>query len=142
MQFPHDLPLINAFLNASSTVLLLFGYRFIRSKNRLAHKRCMVSAVTTSGLFLLSYLIYHFNVGSVKFNGEGVVRTVYFTILITHTLLALSLPILVAITVMRVLRERFDKHAQIARVTFPIWLYVSATGVIIYLMLYVLFPSG
>lgn len=136
-----DLPLLNALLNSSSTVLLVLGYLFIRKKKRHAHQRCMITAVTTSGLFLISYLVYHFNVGSVRFTGEGAVRTLYFTILLTHTLLAVSLPFLVPVTMIRALRERFDKHVKLARVTLPIWLYVSATGVIIYLMLYEFFPA-
>jgi uncharacterized membrane protein YozB (DUF420 family) len=138
---PH-LPLLNAFLNTSSTILLVTGYRFIRNKNRGAHRRCMVSAVITSGLFLVSYLVYHYNVGSVRFTEEGTIRILYFGILLTHTVLAVSLPVLVPITMVRALRERFYKHAAIARVTFPIWIYVSATGVIIYVMLYQLFPQA
>ena len=132
----HDLPFLNALLNSTSTVFLLFGYAFIRKKNRRAHKFCMITSVIVSGLFLLSYVIYHFNVGSVKYAGEGAARTLYFFILLTHTPLALSLPVLVPITLLRALRERFDKHVKLARITFPIWLYVSVTGVLIYLMLY------
>ena len=132
----HDLPFVNAILNSTSTVFLLSGYSFIRRKNRHAHKICMITAVVFSGLFFLSYIIYHVNVGSVKYTGEGLSRTIYFAILLTHTPLALTLPILVPITMLRALRERFDKHVKIARITFPIWLYVSVTGVLIYLMLY------
>jgi len=101
----------------------------------------MIAAVTTSTLFLVSYLIYHFEVGSVGFKGVGAIRTVYFTILLTHTLLAFLLPVIVPITLIRALRSRFPEHRRIARYTLPIWLYVSVTGVIVYLFLYQLFPS-
>ena len=135
-----DLPLLNACLNATSTVLLLLGYRLIRSGNRNAHKRVMLLALTTSSLFLISYLIYHYQVGSVRFTGEGWPRTLYFAILATHTILAATVPPLAIITLVRALRERFDKHRKIARWTLPIWLYVSVTGVIVYVMLYRLYP--
>jgi putative membrane protein len=135
-----DLPLLNAVLNTTSTVFLLLGYYFIRQKKKVTHKKMMITALVTSGLFLISYLIYHYNVGSVKFTGQGTVRTVYFIILISHTILAILLPPLVGITLVRALRERFDKHRVIARWTLPIWLYVSITGVAVYLMLYQLFP--
>ena len=135
-----DLPVANAILNSTSTMCLLAGYYFIRQKNQLAHKRCMIVAVTASAAFLVSYLIYHFEVGSVGFKGIGGVRIVYFTILLTHTALAFSLPILVPITLFRGLRGRFADHKKIARFTLPIWLYVSVTGVLIYLFLYQFFP--
>ena len=134
-----DLPLLNAFLNSTSTVFLLLGYYFIRKKNQSAHRKCMTSAIGASAAFLLSYLIYHFEVGSVGFKGEGIVRIVYFSILITHTILAMSLPILVPVTYLRALRSRFPEHRAIARFTFPIWLYVSVTGVLVYLFLYQFF---
>lgn len=136
-----DLPLVNACLNATSTILLLIGYRFIRAGNRLVHKRFMVLALVTSGLFLISYLVYHYHVGSVKFTGVGWVRGLYFTILISHTILAVALPPLAIVTLFRALRERFDRHRVIARWTLPIWLYVSVTGVAVYVMLYQLFPA-
>ncbi len=136
-----DLPLLNACLNATSTIFLLIGYRFIRTGRRSLHKRFMIAALTTSSVFLISYLVYHYNVGSVKFTGEGWVRVVYFSILISHTILAASVPPLAIVTLVRALRERFDRHRVIARWTFPIWLYVSVTGVIIYIMLYQLFPA-
>ncbi len=136
-----DLPLLNACLNATSTVLLLIGYGLIRTGRRSLHKRFMIAALTTSSVFLISYLVYHYNVGSVKFTGEGWVRVVYFSILISHTILAASVPPLAIVTLVRALRERFDRHRVIARWTFPIWLYVSVTGVIIYIMLYQLFPA-
>lgn len=131
-----DLPLLNALLNTTSSVFLAFGYYFIRKKRKLLHKRMMIAAVITSALFLISYLIYHYNVGSVRYQGGGVLRTVYFTILISHTVLAITVPPLAIITVVRALRERFDKHKRIARWTLPIWFYVSLTGVAVYVMLY------
>ena len=135
-----DLPVVNACLNATSTVLLLIGYRFIRTGRRVAHKRIMLTALATSSLFLISYLVYHFHVGSVRFAGLGFIRGVYFAVLISHTILAASVPPLVIVTLVRALRERFDKHRLIARWTLPIWLYVSVTGVVVYVMLYRLYP--
>ena len=126
-------------LNSGSTLFLIAGYVLIRRKNRKAHKRCMLSAVALSSLFLASYLIYHFNVGSVKFAGEGGIRIVYFALLGTHTILAMTLPFLVPVTLVRGLKDRVDRHRRIAKVTLPIWLYVSATGVLVYLFLYVWF---
>ncbi len=137
-----DLPLLNAILNLTSTVLLLIGYYHIRHGRVASHHRFMLGALITSSLFLISYLTYHYNVGSVKFIGQGSVRMVYFTILITHTILAATVPVLAGITLIRALRERFDRHRKIARWTLPIWLYVSITGVIVYLMLYQLYPSA
>lgn len=136
-----QLPDLNAALNSLSAVFLLTGYGFIKSKNQRAHRRCMLAAFACSILFLISYLIYHYQVGSVPFKGQGPIRTVYFTILITHTVLATTVVPLVLITLIRALRERFDAHRRIARWTFPIWLYVSVTGVIVYWMLYWLVPS-
>ncbi len=137
-----DLPLLNAVLNSTSTVFLLFGYYYIRHGRKVLHHRAMLGALITSSLFLVSYLAYHYNVGSVKFQGQGVVRTVYFTILISHTILAATVPVLAGITFIRALRERYDRHRKIARWTLPIWLYVSFTGVIIYLMLYQFYPAS
>lgn len=130
------LPAVNASLNALCAVLLLAGLGLIKSKKIGAHRACMISAVCVSALFLTSYLFYHFHVGSVKFPGEGMMRTAYFSILISHTILAVTLVPLVPLTLVRALRERFDAHRRIARITFPTWLYVSVTGVIVYLMLY------
>ena len=135
-----DLPAVNACLNATSTVLLLIGYRFIRTGRKTAHKRTMLTALGTSSLFLISYLIYHYHVGSVRFTGEGTIRGIYFAILISHTILAATVPPLAIVTLVRALRERFDKHRRIARWTLPIWLYVSITGVAVYVMLYQLYP--
>ena len=134
-------PAVNAVLNGTSAALLSAGYTFIRRKQVTRHHICMVSAVVTSSIFLVSYLYYHWHVGSVRFQGTGWVRPLYFTILISHTLLAASLVVLVPITLARALRERFDRHRAIARWTLPIWMYVSVTGVVIYLMLYHLFAA-
>jgi uncharacterized membrane protein YozB (DUF420 family) len=131
-----ELPTLNAALNSLSAVFLCAGYIFIRGKNIRAHRACMLTAFACSTLFLISYLIYHFQVGSVPYKGQGWIRAVYFTILITHTILATAVVPLVLITLIRALREKFAKHRRIARWTFPIWLYVSVTGVIVYVMLY------
>jgi uncharacterized membrane protein YozB (DUF420 family) len=131
-----QLPTLNAALNTLSAVLLFAGYRFIRAKNRNAHRLCMLSAFASSICFLISYLIYHYHVGSVPFKSQGWVRPIYFTILLTHTILAAAVVPLALITLTRALHERFDAHRRIARWAFPIWLYVSVTGVVVYLMLY------
>jgi uncharacterized membrane protein YozB (DUF420 family) len=131
-----DLPLVNASLNGLSALLLAAGYACIRSGRRAAHRNCMIAALVSSTLFLTSYLVYHFHVGSVPFTGRGPIRTAYFAILITHTILAVLIVPLVATTVIRALRERFDAHRRIARITLPLWAYVSVTGVVIYWMLY------
>ncbi|MCP5120177.1 MAG: DUF420 domain-containing protein, partial [bacterium] len=127
---------LNACLNGTAAILLVVGQRLIRAGRREAHKRVMISAFTVSVLFLVSYLIYHYQVGSVRFQGTGTIRTVYLTILATHSILAAAVPFLAVITLIRALRGRFDKHRRIARWTLPIWLYVSVTGVIVYWMLY------
>jgi uncharacterized membrane protein YozB (DUF420 family) len=132
---------LNAALNSLSAVFLLAGFYFIKSGNRDAHRNCMLAAFTSSILFLISYLIYHYQVGSVPFKGQGAMRTVYFTILISHTMLAVTVVPLASITLVRALKEKFVAHRRIARWTFPIWLYVSVTGVIVYWMLYWLVPS-
>lgn len=131
-----DLPTLNAVLNGTSAVLLAFGYLFIRRKKVNLHKACMVSAFVISTLFLVSYLIYHYHAGSKPFPGEGWTRPLYFSILISHVILAsVSLPLAI-VTLVRGLRGRFEKHRSIARWALPIWLYVSVTGVAVYLMLY------
>ena len=134
------LPAVNACLNTLSGVLLVLGYLQIRQKNVRMHRCLMVSAFLVSVLFLVSYLIYHFNVGSVRFTGQGWVRPVYFTILISHTILASAVPFLAVITLYRAWTGDFHRHRRIARWTFPIWLYVSITGVLVYLFLYWLYP--
>jgi putative membrane protein len=131
-----DLPALNATLNALSFLFLTIGFYFIRNKKVTAHKTCMLTALSVSVIFLISYLVYHFNVGSVHYAKQGWVRPVYFTILLTHTVLAITLVPMVAVTLVRALKERFDKHRKIAHWTLPIWMYVSVTGVMIYLMLY------
>ena len=137
-----DLPLVNAILNTTSSVFLLTGYYFIRQKRKVQHKKMMIAAMVTSSLFLLSYLVYHYEVGSVKFTGQGTARTIYFAVLLSHTILAVAVLPLAIITLVRALRERFDKHRRIARWTLPIWLYVSVTGVIVYVMLYRLYQPA
>jgi uncharacterized membrane protein YozB (DUF420 family) len=129
-------PIINASLNGACTILLLVGRWFIGQRRIAAHRLTMITAVITSTLFLISYLYYHAHVGSVRFQGTGWSRPVYFTILISHVVLAAAIVPLVIITLTRALRERFDRHRAIARWTFPLWLYVSVTGVLVYFMLY------
>ncbi len=136
------LPTINAILNGTSAVLLTVGHHFIKRNKMKAHKRCMISAFGTSTLFLISYLTYHYFHGTTSFIGQGWIRPIYFTILISHTGLAISVLPLALITLFRGLKGKFDRHVKIARWTFPIWLYVSITGVIVYLMLYHLYPSA
>lgn len=131
-----DLPTVNAVLNASSFVFLLLGFIMIKRGNRRAHRLAMLTALTFSLLFLISYLIYHSQVGSVRFTGQGTIRLVYFTILISHTILAVVIVPMVIITLRRAFKKTFTRHKQIARWLLPIWMYVSVTGVIIYLMLY------
>jgi uncharacterized membrane protein YozB (DUF420 family) len=131
-----DLPLVNASLNAIATVLLIFGYVCIRQRRIAAHRAAMVAAFATSVLFLISYLIYHAHAGSRPFPGRGNIRVIYFVILITHIVLAATIPPLAGITLWRAYRHRFDRHMKIARWTLPLWLYVSITGIVVYWMLY------
>jgi len=132
-------PAIDAALNGTSAILLLIGRGFIKRGRVAAHRVTMIAALVASGLFLICYLYYHAHVGSVHFQGKGWSRPVYFSILLSHTVLAAAIVPMVIITLSRALRERFDRHRAIARWTFPVWLYVSVTGVVIYLMLYHLF---
>ena len=137
MSFDYTvLPAVNATLNGIATCFLIVGWIFIRRRDIRRHRFSMLAAFTTSALFLTSYLVYHANAGSVPFQGQGAIRMVYFAILITHIVLAAVILPLALITLSRALSERFDRHRQIARWTLPIWLYVSVTGVVIYLMLY------
>jgi uncharacterized membrane protein YozB (DUF420 family) len=138
------LPTLNAILNATSGILITIGFFLIRRKRIAAHRACMIGAVICSSLFLISYLVYHvgFKAGVTKFTGTGWVRPVYFGILISHTILAVIIVPFVAVTLTRALRGRFILHRRIARWTFPMWLYVSITGVIVYLMLYQIFPTA
>ena len=137
-----DLPLVNAILNCSSTVLLLTGYRFIRRGEVYRHHLTMIAALVSSCLFLISYIVYHLNAGSVPFKGVGWVRPVYFSILISHSILAATIPFLAVTTLILALRQSFRRHKAVARWTLPCWLYVSVTGVVIYVMLYRLYPGG
>ncbi len=131
-----DLPGVNAMLNATAAILLLIGRNYIRKGDRVKHRRCMLSAFGVSALFLVSYLVYHYQHGSQPFQGSGWVRPVYVTILLSHTVLAAGLAPLVILTLRRALRKEYGLHKRLARWTYPIWLYVSITGVVIYLMLY------
>ncbi len=132
----HDLPAVNATLNAIAGVLLLAGYVCIRTKRVAQHRRFMIAAFVASSLFLVSYVVYHAQVGSVHFPRQGFVRPLYFTILITHVTLAATVPPLAIITLSRGLKGRFPQHRRIARWTWPIWMYVSLTGVLVYVLLY------
>lgn len=131
-----DLPALNATLNGISTILLVTGWVLIKRGERQKHRACMIAALVTSALFLTSYVIYHYNVGSVPFKGTGWIRTVYFAVLIPHVILAAAIVPPILITASRGLSAKYDKHRRIARWTLPLWLYVSVTGVIVYLMLY------
>ncbi|HYB94151.1 MAG TPA: DUF420 domain-containing protein [Vicinamibacterales bacterium] len=131
-----DLPALNATLNAISFLLLLAGYYFIRRREWRRHRACMLAAVTVSGLFLISYVIYHAQVGSVRFTKTGWIRVVYFAVLVPHVILAAVMVPPVILTVSRGLSAKYDQHRRIARWTLPMWLYVSITGVIVYWMLY------
>lgn len=133
------LPHLNATLNATSGLLLLAGFFFIRRRRVTAHAACMVAALCVSVLFLVSYLVYHYNYGSVRFAGQGAVRHLYLAILLTHTVLAAVIVPLIILTVRRAARGEFLLHRRLARWTYPLWLYVSATGVIVYVMLYHLY---
>ena len=141
--FPH----LNAALNATSGVLLLCGFVFIMRADVHRHRFCMLSASIVSGLFLISYVAYHslrtyyFGLGPTKFTGEGIVRPIYFTILTSHTILAILVTPFVLLTLWRGLKGNFDAHKRIARLVYPVWLYVSVTGVVVYLMLYQLYPA-
>jgi putative membrane protein len=145
---PLDLPVVNACLNALSAVFLGLGYYFIRCKNQTAHRNCMVAAFTTSILFLAcyltyhGYLAYHLHQGPTVFKNPAWFRPIYLILLLTHTVLAMAIVPLVIITLNRALRQRFDAHRKIARWTWPLWMYVSVTGVLIYLLLYQIFPQG
>ena len=130
------LPAVNATLNAVSALLLSLGWVLIRMRRVAAHRACMLTALLCSAVFLASYLYYHSQVGSVRFQGTGTIRTVYFTILITHSILAASVPVLAVMVLRRALLRRFAAHKKLARVALPIWLYVSVTGVAVYWMLY------
>lgn len=130
------LPHLNALLNATSAIFLLAGYRYIRQGRITAHRNCQLSALAASTLFLTSYLTYHYFHGTTRFSGQGIARLIYFSILTSHTLLAIVIVPLVLVTITRAARADFARHKRIARWTLPLWLYVSVTGVLVYLMLY------
>jgi uncharacterized membrane protein YozB (DUF420 family) len=136
------LPAVNAALNATSAVLLVVGYLFIRRRKVTQHKLCMLSAFVVSCIFLISYLTLRYYAGMTRFTGRGWIRPIYFAILTSHTILAATIVPLALVTLTRALRGRFDRHVRIARWTLPLWLYVSVTGVLVYWMLYHLFPQG
>jgi len=131
-----DLATVNAGLNATAAVLIGTGFYFIKQKNIQAHKACMIAAMVVSAVFLTSYLVYHYNVGSVRFTKQGWIRGVYFPLLLTHTVLAAVVLPMILRSAFLALKGRFGKHVRIARWTFPVWMYVSVTGVIVYIMLY------
>ena len=131
-----ELPALNAFLNSCATVLIVCGLIAIKQRKPKVHTAFMFAALAVSAVFLTSYLIYHYHVGHVRFAGEGTVRVVYFTILISHLILAIANLPMIILTVIPALRQRFDKHRRLAKITAPVWLYVSVTGVIVYLMCY------
>lgn len=137
-----SLPTVNAILNSLATVFIVTGWIHIRAGRKSSHRNAMLAAVATSTLFLASYLYYHAHAGSTRFTEVGVVRTIYFTILLTHTILAALTPFLVGTSVVLAVRGNFERHKRVARWTLPIWLYVSVTGVAIYLMLYHLWPPA
>jgi putative membrane protein len=138
----HSLAPLNAILNSIATVLLLTGFVFIRKRRVRAHRACMISAFVVSTAFFISYLTYHYHVGDVRFQGYGIVRPIYFTILITHIILAAAIVPLVLITMRRALTGNFTRHRRIAVWTWPLWMYVSVTGVLVYLMCYRMYPPG
>lgn len=140
--FISYLPHVNACLNGTSAILLFTGYTFIRSRNVIAHRACQIAALCVSLLFLASYLTYHYNHGSTRFLGTGLARTFYFTVLTSHTILAMVIVPLVILTFYRAFRGDFLRHRRIARITLPLWLYVCVTGVIVYVMLYHLYPHA
>ena len=136
-----DLPAVNACLNSASTILLTLGYIYIKKGRQNAHRNCMVGALVTSTLFLSCYLVYHYFAGRTTFRDPQWFRPIYLVILLTHTVLAMAIVPLVFITVVQALRKRWESHKRIARWTWPIWMYVSVTGVLIYLLLYQIFPQ-
>lgn len=136
----HDLPALNATLNGICTVFLLLGYRFIRRGRIPAHRAAMIAAAATSVLFLTSYLAYHLQTGSTEFQSGGAIRIAYLTILVSHSALAAVVAPLAILTLFRAVKGQFDRHRRLARFTWPVWIYVSITGVVIYLMLYHLDP--
>lgn len=148
MELLHIFPHLNAILNTTSFCFLVIGFYFIRNRQVAKHRACMLAAATVSALFLASYLAHHairtyyFGLGPSKFKGQGVVRPIYFTILTSHTILAALVTPFILLTLWRGLKGQYEKHKKIARLVFPVWAYVSLTGVIVYLLLYQFFPNG
>lgn len=138
----QQLPAVNATLNGISAILLLMGFIAIRKGNKKFHQRCMISAFAVSAVFLICYLVYHYYAGSTKFTATGWIRPVYFSILISHVILAAAIVPMILLTMWRAWKKDFEKHKKIARWTWPLWMYVSVTGVLIYLMLYQWFPPA
>lgn len=138
----QQLPAVNATLNGISAILLLMGFIAIRKGNKEFHQRCMISAFAVSAVFLICYLVYHYYAGSTKFTATGWIRPVYFSILISHVILAAAIVPMILLTMWRAWKKDFEKHKKIARWTWPLWMYVSVTGVLIYLMLYQWFPPA
>ena len=136
------LPTVNALLNGTSALLLVTGYLLIRRRRVSAHRACMLAAFVASAVFLASYLTLRYYAGMTRFTGQGWIRPVYFTILVSHTILAAAIVPLALVTLSRALRARFDRHVRIARWTLPLWLYVSVTGVLVYVILYRLYPPA
>jgi putative membrane protein len=137
-----DLPALNACLNSTSAIFLMVGYVFIRQNRQAAHRNCMIVALIASTLFLISYLTYHFNTGRTVFKDPAWFRPIYLIILLTHTVLAVVIVPMVIMTVSRAIKRRYDLHKKISRWTWPLWMYVSVTGVLIYFLLYRIFPQG
>ena len=137
----YDLPGVNACFNGASTILLTAGYIFIKRDRKIAHRNCMLGALVSSTFFLAGYLTYHHYAGSTRFANPAWFRPIYLTILLTHTLLAMAVAPMGLLTVVPALRQRWDRHKRIARWTWPVWMYVSVTGVVIYLLLYQIFPQ-
>ncbi len=136
-----DLPVLNACLNSTSAIFLTIGYVFIRQKRQTAHRNCMIVALTASALFLISYITYHYSAGRTVFKDPAWFRPIYLLLLLTHTVLAVAIVPMVIVTVSRALKGRYELHKRIARWTWPLWMYVSVTGVIIYFLLYRIFPQ-
>lgn len=136
-----DLPHLNAALNSTSTVLIVLGFWFIRRKRVRAHRACMIGATVVSAIFLASYLVYHYSAGHTRFGHPGIVKTIYLVILFTHICLAVTVPVLVGMALYRAFRNEIERHRKIVKWAYPIWLYVSVTGVVVYVMLYHLYPS-
>lgn len=137
-----DLPPLNAALNGVSATCLILGLFFIRRGRMAAHRRCMLTALTASGIFLASYLYYHFHAGRTVFRDPAWFRPIYLTLLLTHTVLAVAILPMIAVTLTHALRGAFERHKRIARWTWPMWMYVSVTGVLIYFLLYQIFPQN